>query len=76
MTDDSPRIWIKIVPTRSQTRPGGGSRSPAERSGRWIEVARRTERFLTWSETKELYAPDIPEGYHAVSFARFKDNCW
>lgn len=65
MSEDSPRMWIKIVPD-----------AEPNASGEWIEVARRTERFLGWEKTKELYAPDIPEGYHAVSFARFKNNCW
>jgi hypothetical protein len=40
--------------------------------GKWITVERRTEHFLGWTKTEELYAPDIPEGWHAVSFNRFK----
>lgn len=65
MTDDSPRMCIKIVPD-----------AEPNATGKWIEVARRTEQFLGWVETEKLYAPDIPEGHRAVSFARFKDNCW
>lgn len=58
-------MHIKIVPT-DDTSAGG----------QWITVERKTERFLGWKATEELYSSCIPKGYKAISFARDPRNRW
>lgn len=58
-------MHIKIVPT-----------DDPNAEGHWITVERKTERFLGWKATEELYSSSIPKGYVAVSFARDPKNRW
>lgn len=58
-------MHIKIVPVDD---PSTG--------GQWITVERKTERFLGWKATEELYSSCIPNGYKTISFARDPKNKW
>lgn len=58
-------MHIKIVPV-----------DDPNADGQWITVERKTERFLSWKDTEELYSSCIPEGYTAISFARDPRNRW
>lgn len=58
-------MHIKIVPD-----------ADPDAKGHWITVERKTERFLGWKATVELYSSCIPKGYHAISFARDPKNKW
>lgn len=69
MTSPSPeppaKMYIKIVPN-----------DDPNHNGTWITVARREEKFRSFADTVDVYAPDIPEGHHAVSFVRWPDQRW
>lgn len=58
-------MWIRVVPE-----------DDPRAQAHWLEVPRRSERFLGWEGTVALYADCVPTGHVPVSFARWRQSVW